>query len=145
MAGVGGGISHYFILQLCIEYLFKSIRVAIVYASVCLLAFFSFVIVTFIRPAIIRMPIMIVLLIGWAFELSILDITGTLSDQNLFGILWQERSQPEIVTAYGPNIIRDCAAVVILGIVLCASPARRFSVSGIFGLLPLCRECWSLL
>ena len=35
------------------------------------------------------------------------------------------------------NIIRDCAVVAILGIVLCASPARRFSVSGIFGLLPI--------
>jgi lipid A ethanolaminephosphotransferase len=135
--GVGGGVRHYFILQLCIEYLFKSIRIAIVYTSVCLLAFVGFVIVTFIRPAVIRVPLMLIMLIGWVFELSILDLTGTLSDQNLLAVLWQARSMPEVVGAYTPYIIRDWAAVVILSIVLCASPAWRFSVSGVFGLLPI--------
>src|SRR5262249_33100975 len=36
-----------------------------------------------------------------------------------------------------PYISRDCIIVLFLGIVLCASPARKFSVSGIFGLLPI--------
>ena len=121
-----------------IEYLFKSIPVAIVYTSVCLLAFMGFVIVTFIRPSVVRVPLMLVMLIGWAFELSILDLNGTLSNQDLLWILWQEWAMaPEAVGGYAPYIIRDCAVVAILGIVLCASPARRFSVSGIFGLLPI--------
>ena len=52
--------------------------------------------------------------------------------------MWQERGiGPEVVGAYATDIIRDCAVVVILGIVLCASPTRRASVSGLFGLLPI--------
>ena len=98
----------------------------------------GFVIVTFIRPRVVRVPLMLVMLIGWAFELSILDLNGTVSNQNLLWILWQERATgPEAIGGYAPYIVRDCAVVVILGIVLCASPARRFSVSGIFGLLPI--------
>ena len=98
----------------------------------------GFVIVTFIRAPVVRVPLMLIMLIGWAFELSILDVNGVPSSQNLFWILWQERATAlEAVHGYGPYVIRDCALVMILGIVLCASPARRFSVSGIFGLLPM--------
>src|SRR5262249_55005445 len=62
----------------------------------------------------------------------------TLSDRDLFWILWQERTMAsEAVSGYSQNIIRNCVSVVILGIVLCAPPVRRFSVSGIFGLLPI--------
>ena len=120
------------------RYPFISIRAGVVYISVCFLAFLGFVIVTFIRASVVRVPLMFVMLIGWAFELTILDLNGTVSDQDLFWILWQERTMAsEAVSGYGQNIIRNCAIVVILGIVLCASPARRFSVSGIFGLLPI--------
>jgi glucan phosphoethanolaminetransferase (alkaline phosphatase superfamily) len=106
--------------------------------SVCLFAFISFVIVTFIRPRTVRVPLMLVMLIGWAFELSILDLSGAASNQDLLWIMWQESATaPEAVESYTPYIIRDCAVVAILGVVLCASPARRFSVSGMFGLLPI--------
>ena len=121
-----------------IQYLFISIRAGVVYPSVCLLAFLGFVIVTFIRASVVRVPLMFIMLIGWAFELTILDLNGTLSDQDVFWILWQERAMAsEAVSGYGQIIIRNCAIVAILGIVLCAPPARRFSVSGIFGLLPI--------
>jgi glucan phosphoethanolaminetransferase (alkaline phosphatase superfamily) len=81
---------------------------------------------------------MLIMLIGWAFELSILDVSGVPSSQDLFWIFWRERAMAsEAVQGYAPSIIRDWALVVILGIVLCASPGRRFSVSGIFGLLPV--------
>ena len=116
----------------------KSIPVAIVYTSVCLFAFISFVIVTFIRPRAVRVPLMLVMLVGWAFELTILDLNGAVSNQDLLWILWQEwATAPEAFAGYAPYIIRDWAAVAILGIVLCASPAPRFSVSGKFGLLPI--------
>jgi glucan phosphoethanolaminetransferase (alkaline phosphatase superfamily) len=126
------------VLQLMIGYPSISIRAGVVYISVCLLAFLGFVIVTFIRASVVRVPLMFIMLIGWAFELTILDLNGTLSDRDLFWILWQERTMAsEAVSGYGQNIIRNCASVVILGIVLCAPPVRRFSVSGIFGLLPI--------
>ena len=132
------GVGHYFVLTLWIQYLFKSLPITIAYSSVCLLAFVSFVIVTFIRPTLIRVPLMIVLLIGWAFELSILDLRGFLSDQDLWSIFWQERTTgPEAVGAYAPYIARDLLFVAILGVVLCASPARGFSVPAVFGLLPI--------
>ena len=132
------GVGYDFVLYVWIQNLFKSIPVAIVYTSVCLLAFISFVIVTFIRSRSVRVPLMLVMLIGWAFELSILDLRGAVSNQDLLWILWQQRAMaPEAVDNYVPYIIRDCAVVGILGIVLCASPARRFSFSGIFGLLPI--------
>jgi hypothetical protein len=64
---------------------------------------------------------MFILLIGWAVELVILDINGTLSDQNLFWTLWQERALgPEVLGGYTSDIIRDCAFVGILGVALCA-------------------------
>jgi lipid A ethanolaminephosphotransferase len=98
----------------------------------------GFVIVTFIRASVVRVPLMLIMLVGWAFELSILDLNGTLSGQNIIWILWEERSTAlEAVNGYGRDIIRDCAFVMILGIVLCAAPSRRFSVSRIFGLLPI--------
>jgi lipid A ethanolaminephosphotransferase len=132
------GVGHDFVLYVWIQYLFKSIPVAIVYTSVCLLAFIGFVIVAYIRPRVVRVPLMLVMLIGWAFELSILDLNGAVSNQGLLWMLWQEWAMaPEAVAGYAPYIIRDCAVVVFLGIVLCASPARRFSVSGLFGLLPI--------
>jgi glucan phosphoethanolaminetransferase (alkaline phosphatase superfamily) len=125
-------------LQIWINYLFKSVPAATVYTSVYLLAFLGFVVATFIRPPAVRVPLMLVMLIGWAFELSILDVSGTTSNPALLWIFWQEwESAPQAVVGYAPYIIRDCAAVMILGIVLCASPARRFSVSGIFGVLPI--------
>src|SRR5262249_17881267 len=115
----------------------KGLPVTIFYLSVCILAFMGFVIVTFIRAPVVRVPLMLIMLIGWAFELSILDVAGVTSGQSLFWILWQERAMAlEAVHSYAPYVIRDWALVVILGIVLCASPARRFSVSGLFGLLP---------
>src|SRR5262245_792800 len=116
---------------------FSSIQAAVVYTLVCLLAFASFVLVPFIRPAVIRVPLMLILLIGWAFELSILDIDGTLSNQNLLWILWEERALASEALDVYATYIRDCAVVVILGIALCASPSRRCSVSGLFGLLPV--------
>jgi len=132
------GWGQKFVLQLWANYLLKSIVVAIVYTSVCVLALVGFVIVTFIRPAVIRVPYVLLMLIGWAFELFVLDLTGSLSNQDLLWILWQEwASGPEAVSGYAPYIIRNCAVVMVLGAVLCASPARRFSVSGIFGLLPI--------
>jgi glucan phosphoethanolaminetransferase (alkaline phosphatase superfamily) len=132
------GVRHAFVLYAWIAYLFKSFPVAVVYTSVCLLALMGFVIVTFIRTNAVRLPLMIVMLIGWAFELSILDLRGALSSPDLLWLLWQEWAlAPEAVGGYSPYIIRDFAFVVLLGIVLCASPARRFSVSGIFGLLPI--------
>jgi glucan phosphoethanolaminetransferase (alkaline phosphatase superfamily) len=112
--------------------------VTIIYLSVCILAFVGFVIVTFIRTAVVRVPLMLIMLIGWAFELSILDVSGLPSSQNLYWVLWQERAMAlEALHSYAPYVIRDWALVMILGIVLCASPARRFSVSKIFGLLPV--------
>jgi glucan phosphoethanolaminetransferase (alkaline phosphatase superfamily) len=112
--------------------------VTIIYSSVCILAFVGFVIAAFIRTAVVRVPLMLIMLIGWALELSILDVNGVPSSQNLFWVLWQERAMAlEAVHSYAPYVIRDLALVMILGIVLCASPARRFSVSGIFGLLPV--------
>jgi glucan phosphoethanolaminetransferase (alkaline phosphatase superfamily) len=132
------GVGHAFVLYVWIQYLFKSVPVAVVYTSVCLLAFMGFVIVTFIRPHIVRLPLMVVMLIGWAFELSILDLRGALSSQDLWWMFWQEWAiAPEAFGGYAPYIIRDSAVLVLLGIVLCASPAPRFSVSGIFGLLPI--------
>jgi glucan phosphoethanolaminetransferase (alkaline phosphatase superfamily) len=127
----------HFVLYIWI-YLFKSFSAAVVYSLVCLLAFIGFVIVTFIRPGVVRVPLMVVMLIGWAFELIIVDLRGTVSNQDLLWLLWQEWAMfPEAFAGYAFYIIRDCAAVVFLAIVLCAPPARRFSVSGIFGLLPI--------
>ena len=132
------GVGHHFVLYTWIQYLFKSIPVAIVYTSVCLFAFISFIIVAFIRPRAVRVPLMLVMLAGWAFELTILDLNGAVSDQDLLWILWQElATAPEAFAGYAPYIVRDWAVVAILGIVLCASPAPRFSVSGVFGLLPV--------
>ena len=110
----------------------------IVYTLVCILAFISFVVVTFIRPPGVRVPLMIVMLIAWGFELSILDLNGALSNQDLLWILWQERVRAlEAIDGYAPYIIRDWALVGIVAIALCASPAWRFSIPGIFGLLPI--------
>ena len=132
------GVGQFFVLYTSIQYLLKSIPVGIVYTSICLFAFTSFVVVTFIRPRAVRVPLMLVLLAGWAFELSILDLSGAVSNQGLLWIMWQESATaPEALVNYTPYIIRDCAAVAILGVVLCASPARRFSFSGMFGLLPI--------
>jgi glucan phosphoethanolaminetransferase (alkaline phosphatase superfamily) len=132
------GVGNAFVIPVCIKYLFRDTGLGIIYASVCLFAFVSFLIVTFIRPPLVRIPIMILMLVGWAFELSILDLNGALSSQSLLAIFWQESATaPEAVAGYGSYIIRDCALVLILCIVLCASPARKFSVSGIFGLLPI--------
>ena len=96
-----------------------SFRAGVVYISVCLLAFLGFVIVTFIRDSVVRVPLMFIMLIGWAFELTILDLNGTLSDQDLFWILWQEKTMAlEAVAGYGQNIIRNFASVAILGLSL---------------------------
>jgi glucan phosphoethanolaminetransferase (alkaline phosphatase superfamily) len=125
-------------LQIWINYLLKSMPAAIVYTSVYLSAILGFAVVTFIRPWVIRVPLMLVMLIGWAFELSILDVSGTTSNPALLWILWEEFGfAPQAIAGYAPYIARDCAAVAILGLVLCAPPVRRFSVSGIFGLLPI--------
>jgi glucan phosphoethanolaminetransferase (alkaline phosphatase superfamily) len=127
------------VLELSIAYpLFMSIRAGVVYPLVCLLAFLGFVVVPFVRASVVRVPLMFIMLIGWAFELIILDLNATPSNQDLFWILWQERTMASgAVSGYSQNIIRDCASVAILGIVLCTPPSRRFSVSGIFGLLPI--------
>jgi glucan phosphoethanolaminetransferase (alkaline phosphatase superfamily) len=119
-------------------YFLVNLPLGIFYFSVCFLAFISFVIVAFLRDPFIRVPLMIVMLLGWALELTILDINGTLSNQNLFWILWQEwATASEAVRGYGLYLVRDCASVAILGIALCASPTRRFSVPRLFGLLPI--------
>ena len=132
---LSAGVGPFFYVW--IENLHKSMPVAIVYTSVCLLALVSFVIVSFIRPRVVRVPLMVVMLIGWAFELCILDLIGVVSTQGLFWIFWQEWAMaPEAFDGYAPHIIRNCAFVGILCIALCAAPSRRFSVSGIFALLP---------
>jgi glucan phosphoethanolaminetransferase (alkaline phosphatase superfamily) len=114
------------------------LRISSAYLSVCILAFASCVIVTFIRDSIVRVPLMVIILIGWGFELIILDLNGSLSNQDLFWVLWQERAlASEAVEGYGGTIIRDCGIVVILATVLCASPAQQFSVPRRFGLMPI--------
>jgi glucan phosphoethanolaminetransferase (alkaline phosphatase superfamily) len=121
-----------------IYYNLLSLKVTVVYLSVCIFAFTSFVIVPFIRDSVVRVPLMIIMLIGWGFELIILDLNGSLSNQDLFWVLWQERALgSEAVKGYGGNIIRDCGIVVLLAIVLCASPAQQFSVPRKFGLMPV--------
>ena len=127
------------VLELCIAYpLLMSVRAGVVYPLVCLLAFLGFVVVPFIRASVVRVPLMSIMLIGWAFELTILDLNSTPSNQDLFWLLWQERTMTsEAVSSYSLNVIRDWASVATLGVVLCAPPSRRFSVSGIFGLLPI--------
>jgi glucan phosphoethanolaminetransferase (alkaline phosphatase superfamily) len=131
-------IQDYWIFPLAIRYLSENPLEGAGYIFVCLSAFVGLFVAAFIRPAAVRIPLMIVMLIGWAFELFILDINGTFSNQNLLMTLWQERaSGPEVIGGYATEIIRNCAAVAILGAVLCATPARRFSVSGIFGAVPM--------
>ena len=99
---------------------------------------YEFVIITFIRNPAIRIPLMIIMLGGWAFELLLLRSQRYLSNQNILWVLWQERArQLELARFKRHEFVRDWAVVMILGIVLCASPAPRFSVSGIFGLLPI--------
>jgi glucan phosphoethanolaminetransferase (alkaline phosphatase superfamily) len=111
---------------------------SIVYASVCLLALMSFVLTSFIRNAAIRITLMTIMLAGWAFELFLLDINGTFSNQNIIFVLWQELAYAkEMAGSFAGMIFRDVTAVMILGVVLCASPAPRFSVSGACGLLPI--------
>jgi hypothetical protein len=44
----------------------------------------ALIIVTVIRPRVVRVPLMLVMLIGWAFELSILDLNGAVSNQDQF-------------------------------------------------------------
>jgi glucan phosphoethanolaminetransferase (alkaline phosphatase superfamily) len=132
------GVGHHFVLYVWLQYLLKSLPVATIYAAVCLLALISFVIANFIRPAIVRVPLMLIMLIGWAFELCILDLNGAVSSQDLLWIMWQEwATAPEAASGYAPYIIRNCAFVGILSVALCAAPSRRFSVSGIFGVLPV--------
>jgi glucan phosphoethanolaminetransferase (alkaline phosphatase superfamily) len=130
----------HWVLPTIIELLTRSISAFIVYASICLLAFMSFVFITFIRNPVIRISLMIIMLAGWAFELLLLDVNGTLSDQNILWFLWQERAEAsELASSYLSGMIfcRYLTTVIILGVVLCASPASRFSVSGAFGLLPI--------
>ena len=133
------GYGYVFVMYVWIKYfLVKSISAIIVYTFVCLLAFMGFVIVTFVRPNVVRIPLMLVMLTGWGFELSMLDLNGWVSNQDLMWVFWQNwASGPTAVEGYASYIIRDWAFVTILGIVLCASPSRRFSISGIFGLLPI--------
>jgi hypothetical protein len=78
------GVGNHFVLYVWIQSLLKSIPAAIVYTSVCFLAFIGFIIVTVIRPRVVRVPLMLVMLIGWAFELSILDLNGAVSNQDQF-------------------------------------------------------------
>ncbi len=131
-------VQDYWIFPIAIKLLSKNSLEGIGYSVVCFFSLFGFFVVAFIRPAVVRVPLTIVMLIGWSFELFILDINGTLSNQNLMMILWQERAAgPNVVGGYATEIIRNCAAVAILGLVLCATPARRFSVSGIFGIAPI--------
>jgi hypothetical protein len=90
--------------------------VTIIYSSVCILAFVGFVITAFIRTAVVRAPLMLIMLIGWAFELSILDVNGVPSSQNLYWVLWQERAMAlEALHSYAPYVIRNWAFVMILG------------------------------
>ena len=133
------GLSEDFVIYVWIKYLFvKKTSTVIIYTLVCFLAFMGFVTVAFIRPSFVRIPLMFVMLAGWAFELSILDLDGWVSNPDLLWILWHERATASgALVGYAPYIARDCAFVAILGIVLCAAPARRHSVSGIFGLLPI--------
>src|SRR5262249_3868992 len=80
------GLSNDFVIYVWIKYLFiKSIPTIIVYTSICLFALISFGAVAFIRPSVVRVPLMLVMLTGWAFELSILDLNGWVSNQDL---LW---------------------------------------------------------
>jgi glucan phosphoethanolaminetransferase (alkaline phosphatase superfamily) len=126
------------VLSVLEAYFITNLKIGVIYMFICVLAFCSFVIVAFIRAPIVRLPLMFIMLIGWGFELCILDLNGTPSSQNLFWILWQEwTTAPEAVNGYSFNILRDCAVVLVLGIALCASPSRRFSVSATFGFLPL--------
>lgn len=132
-------VEAHWILPAMIELLTRSISVSIVYASICLLAFMSFVFITFIRNPAIRISLMIIMLGGWAFELLLLDVNGTLSTQNILWVLWQERAEAsELASSLsGMIFFRDLTTMTILGVVLCASPAPRFSVYGAFGLLPI--------
>ncbi|HEY7245560.1 MAG TPA: sulfatase-like hydrolase/transferase [Xanthobacteraceae bacterium] len=131
-------IQDYWVFPLAIGYLSTNTLEGACYILVCLSAFAGLFVVAFILPAAVRVPLMIVMLIGLGFELFILDINGTFSNQTLLMTLWQERaSGPEVVGGYATEIARNCAAMAILGTVLCAPPARRFSVSGIFGVVPM--------
>ena len=116
----------------------------IVYTLVCILAFISFVVVTFIRPRGVRVPLMLIMLIGWGFELSILDLNGAVSNQDLLWILWQERARAsEALDGYAPYIIRDWALVAIVGM---SHYAHRPHGGSVFleylDCCRLCRECW---
>src|SRR5262249_6946795 len=92
----------------------------------------------FIRPSIVRLPLTLVMMIGWAIELFILDVNGTVSNQDLFWTTWQERELGlEVLAGYTTEIVRDSAFVAVVAIVLCAHPTQRFSVRGVFGLLPI--------
>jgi glucan phosphoethanolaminetransferase (alkaline phosphatase superfamily) len=125
-------------LNIWIEYLLKGGVIAPVYTGLCVLAVIGFSVVAFIGPVFVRVPLMVIMLIGWAFELCLLDLNGAPSNQDLLWILWQNREDGvSVISAYGTEIIRDCILVAVIGVVLCAPPARHMRVAGVFGFLPL--------
>jgi glucan phosphoethanolaminetransferase (alkaline phosphatase superfamily) len=131
-------VQDYWIFPIAIQLLSENLLAGLGYGLACVIAFAGLSVAAFIGPAAVRVPLTIVMLAGWAFELFILDINGTFSNQNLLMTLWQERaSGPDVIGAYATEMIRNGAAVAILGIVLCAPPARRFSLPGIFGAVPI--------
>ena len=80
---------------------------------------------------------MIIMLGGWAFELLLLDVNGTLPEY-IVGVVAGTRGSFGACQQFERHdFFRDLTTMTILGVVLCASPAPRFSVSGAFGLLPI--------
>src|SRR6186713_919724 len=57
---------------------------SVIYIFVCLFALISFICTAFVRNNTARILLMIVMLAAWALELFLLDMNGTLSNQNIF-------------------------------------------------------------
>ena len=109
----------------------RSILNAIIYAAVSLLCLLSIFMVPFIRSMVIRISIGILLLCGFFYELTMLDITGQLPDAaQTSTIISNMRFGLEgTVGIYTTQILRNLWLVTILGVAFLWSPRKISSVA----------------
>src|SRR5262245_22721316 len=96
-----------------------------VYAAILSLSFAGLIVTPFLRSSLARIPLVTLFLLSFAIDRVVVTLSSGHADASLVRTLWLMRSLTgQVMSAYGPIIVRHAAAIAGLGVLL-AWPIRQ--------------------
>jgi glucan phosphoethanolaminetransferase (alkaline phosphatase superfamily) len=108
------------------------------YLTVATIALAGLAVVPFVRDWRVRIPLGVLLVLGFATDQFTLALSGQHMTLDLMQTVWRERSMaPTVLTAYRATLVRSLALFALVLVPIVLPPPQRWSVRARAGIVPL--------